>query len=80
MVDVTRTFRAFLLNNWPYLLLFLFGILLLTHHGDLSVGFQSRSGFNNAGLFSFGEDSQRIFGFLAVCIAAVKIARGSRAR
>lgn len=80
MVDVTRTFRAFLLNNWPYLLMFLFGVLLLTHHGDLSVGLQSRSGFNNAGLFALGEETQRIFGGMAVFIAAVKIAKGPRVR
>jgi hypothetical protein len=65
--------KDFILDTWPYLLLFAFGILLLTHHNDLAVGLQSRTGAGSRGLFALWEDSQRIFGCIAVVIAAVKI-------
>jgi hypothetical protein len=70
--------KNFLLDTWPYLLLFAFGILLLTHHNDLAVGLQSRVGANSKGLFALGEDAQRILGCLAVFIAAVKISKRQR--
>ncbi len=59
--------KNFLLDTWPY--------LLLTHHNDLAVGLQSRSGAGSKGLFALGEDTQRIFGVIAVVMAAVKISQ-----